>query len=503
MDIVASARNSVIYDVSVTTGKRKGAGTNANIFLTITGTRGRTSRLRLDNFCRDEAGTQHSFKLRGKDVGKLLMIKLENDQVGQFSDWFVERVIISCSSDSREIYEFPCGHWVQKRSVTFENKALLVTDKQSKAVRKQRKKEVQERQQLFQWGDDPKYINLPGYLKGELKNLPKDVQFTREDSEDLVKSTVDGAINAGLESLLSTFDSWNDFDDYRKAFRVLVGDVPPAADHWRDDSFYGAHYLNGCNPEIIKRCTEIPSKFPVTQELVGNLLDEGDTLQGAIEDGRVYMVDFEILEGIPCYDKKGRRYVCPALGLFYVKGSGRIVPIAIQFHQEPSETNPIWTPNDSEMDWIDAKMWLKNADAQWHQMIAHLLRCHLCMEPFAVASWRQLPSLHPVWKLLKPHTVGIIAINTLGREKLISPGGTADKLLSIGGGGHIELMKKYFRTLNMSSYDLPQVLKDRGVDDPEKLPHFFLPGRCFEAVGRHQRLRLKNVVYLLSIRRRH
>ena len=69
------------------------------------------------------------------------------------------------------------------------------------------------------------------------------------------------------------------------------------------------------------------------------------------------------------------------------------------------------------------------------QMIAHLLRCHLCMEPFAVTSWRQLPSLHPVWKLLKPHIVGIIAINTLGRERLISPGGLADRLLSIGGGG--------------------------------------------------------------------
>ena len=36
--------------------------------------------------------------------------------------------------------------------------------------------------------------------------------------------------------------------------------------------------------------------------------------------------------------------------------------------------------------------------------------------------------------------------------------------------GHIELMKKYFRTLNLSSYDLPQVLKDRGV---MKLPHFY------------------------------
>ena len=39
--------------------------------------------------------------------------------------------------------------------------------------------------------------------------------------------------------------------------------------------------------------------------------------------------------------------------------------------------------------------------------------------------------------------------------------------------GHIELMKKHFRTLNLSSYDLPQVLKERGVDDPEKLPHFY------------------------------
>ncbi|KAK2554379.1 Allene oxide synthase-lipoxygenase protein [Acropora cervicornis] len=260
-------------------------------------------------------------------------------------------------------------------------------------------------------------------------------------------------------------DGVQHYAKFRIAFRVFVGDVPPAADHWRDDSFYGAHYLNGCNPDTIKRCTEIPSKFPVTQELVANLLDEGDTLQVAIEHGRVYMTDFKILEDILHYGEKDemleRRYACPAMGLFYVKGTGEIVPVAIQFFQEPSETNPIWTPNDSEMDWIFAKMWLRNADTQWHQMITHLLRCHLCMEPFAVASWRQLPSLHPVWKLLKPHIKGVMAINTVGRERLIPAG------------GHIELMKKYFRTLNLSSYDLPQVLKDRGVVDPEKLPHFY------------------------------
>ena len=84
------------------------------------------------------------------------------------------------------------------------------------------------------------------------------------------------------------------------------------------------------------------------------------------------MVDYEILEDIPHYgqndEKLERRYTCPAMGLFYVKRSGDIVPIAIQFYQEPSEINPIWTPNDSAIDWIYAKMWLRNADTQWHQV---------------------------------------------------------------------------------------------------------------------------------------
>ncbi len=33
-------------------------------------------------------------------------------------------------------------------------------------------------------------------------------------------------------------------------------------------------------------------------------------------------------------------------------------------------------------------------------------------------------------------------------------------------------MKKYYKNVSWSSYDLPKVLKDRGVDDPEKLPGF-------------------------------
>ena len=101
-------------------------------------------------------------------------------------------------------------------------------------------------------------------------------------------------------------------------------------------------------------------------------------------------------------------------------------------------------------------------------MVTHLLRCHLMMEPTAVSSWRNLPSVHPVWKLLYPHTKGIMAINTLGRNKLIAPGGAADKVLSIGGGGQITLMQKYYRGVTFDTYDLVKDLTERGVKDLSK-----------------------------------
>lgn len=70
------------------------------------------------------------------------------------------------------------------------------------------------------------------------------------------------------------------------------------------------------------------------------------------------------------------------------------------------------------------------------KMVTHLLRTHLFMEPIAVATYRQLPTLHPLFKLLSPHIRGVLAINTLGRDVLIAEGGVADNTLTVGGGGN-------------------------------------------------------------------
>ena len=70
--------------------------------------------------------------------------------------------------------------------------------------------------------------------------------------------------------------------------------------------------------------------------------------------------------------------MCASLGLFYVKDNGDLVPIAIQLHQNPHRDNPIWTPNDAEMDWICAKLWLRNSDTQIHQVLHNRPMVRVC-----------------------------------------------------------------------------------------------------------------------------
>ncbi|XP_078365380.1 allene oxide synthase-lipoxygenase protein-like isoform X2 [Oculina patagonica] len=479
VNIAGDEKMTSEYLITVITGIRKGAGTDASVSLVIKGTNGETNPLALDKWFHNdfEAGQKDEYHVTAKDVGELLMVTLRNDGGGLYSDWFVNRVTIK-DKTKNATFDFPCNRWVQNESIIFEGKAKLPTDEQHSTVKSRREAELKERKALYEWGHDDVYSDLPGYVKAsEVKDLPKDVQFTEEAAYDLHRARKQALINLGLVHLLNMFDRWDDFDDYRKAFTGFVGDVPQAAEYWKEDRFVGFQFLNGCNPDSLKRCTKLPPHFPVTQELVGNLLDSGDTLESAMADGRIYMVDYKILEDIPHYGQDQedleRRYMCASLGLFYVKGNGDLVPIAIQFHQDPHHENPIWTPNDAEMDWICAKLWLRNSDTQFHQMITHLLRTHLFMEPIAVASYRQLPTLHPLWKLLSPHIRGVLAINTVGRERLIPAGGVADLTLTVGGGGHITLMKKYYKNSSTwASYNLPQVLKERGVDDAEKLPNF-------------------------------
>ena len=119
------------------------------------------------------------------------------------------------------------------------------------------------------------------------------------------------------------------------------------------------------------------------------------------QHGNVYIADYSALDNLDSanQDIEHNNTAAP-MCLFLVQKSGEMSPIAIQLSQEAG--SPIWTPRDGAEDWLVAKLFVRSADFL-HQFTSHMLYCHLVIEPFTIATMRQLSQAHPVYKLLKPH----------------------------------------------------------------------------------------------------
>ncbi|XP_067249527.1 polyunsaturated fatty acid 5-lipoxygenase-like isoform X4 [Chanodichthys erythropterus] len=464
------------YTVSVTTGNQEFAGTIDYVYLTLVGTERRSDRTLLDKsfFDRFARGAVVSTDVSVKEtLGDILLVKLEKEKFLFNDQWYCR--CISVKTPSGYEIEFPCYRWIANKQevVLRDGKALLPQDEKNSLLKEHRRMELESRQQLFRWKEW--HPGFPMNIDADSSNeLPLDIQFELDKSVDFNLNFLTAIENLGLNKLMSLFQSsWTDIADFGKIFVNIKNHVSDyVMQNWNKDFMFGYQFLNGSNPMMIRKCMKLPDKFAVTQEMVKGSLDRGLTLQEELKAGNIYIADYAILEGVQANatDPNTQQYLAAPFCLLYKNSQKEIVPIAIQVPATAGEANTVFLPSDNQYDWMLAKMWVKSSDFNVHQLVIHILRTHLTSEVFAIAMYRQLAAVHPVYKLLIPHVRFTVAINTAGREKLICESGLFDKANSTGGIAIVEVIQKAMKTLTYKSLCFPEAMKARGVED---LPNYY------------------------------
>ncbi|MGQ9871223.1 lipoxygenase family protein [Leptodesmis sp.] len=120
---------------------------------------------------------------------------------------------------------------------------------------------------------------------------------------------------------------------------------------------------------------------------------------------------------------------------------------------------------------MQAKLFVQVADVTYHELITHLCDTHLAMEAFAIATPRQLPINHLLYRLLRPHFQFLLAINTRGNTVLLSEGAAIDQLMAPTRETSLELINRAYRERSFSDHALPKLIQRQGVG-AEFLPDF-------------------------------
>ncbi|XP_062849268.1 polyunsaturated fatty acid 5-lipoxygenase-like [Trichomycterus rosablanca] len=457
------------YTVTVATGTLEYSGTNNYVYVTLVGEKGQSERTLLDNRGLDlRRGAVDDYTVKSSvPLGRLLLVRLEKQRYWVEDNWYCRYVKVTPAAGGKNSQTFPCYCWLVG-DVTVEVRdgtAKKLSEEIHPEELAHRQAELQQKQKIYRWQEwapgIPKCIDA----KTEA-DLPQDVRFANEKRCDFERSLHLALLELSLKKLVIWFgQSWNDLEDFKQIFWKLKSPFGEyVMEHWKEDWFFGYQFMNGSNPRMIQRCMSLPSNFPVSGDMVQAFLSPNTTLDKELKAGNVYLVDYAIMDGVPANVIRGKtQYIAAPLCLLYDHPDKGLIPIAIQLEQNPSRDTPIFLPNDPPLAWLLAKIWVRHAEFQIFQVLSHLLRTHLVIEVFCVATLRQLPSVHPIYKLLTPHLRYTLEINCRGRSQLISNDGIFKRVASTGGDGLLILSQREYKVLTYRSLQPRFDFLDRGV----------------------------------------
>ncbi|XP_055819697.1 linoleate 9S-lipoxygenase 6-like [Solanum dulcamara] len=216
---------------------------------------------------------------------------------------------------------------------------------------------------------------------------------------------------------------------------------------WRTDEEFAREMLAGVNPVIISGLQEFPPKSKLDPNVYGNQNStitiqhiedklDGLTIDEAIKTKKLFILDHHDMI-IPYLRRINttttKTYASRTLLL--LQDNGSLKPLAIELslpHPDGDQfgvISKVYTPSDLGVGssiWQLAKAYVAVVDAGVHQLISHWLNTHAVIEPFVIATNRQLSVLHPIHKLLNPHFRDTMNINANARQILINAEGVLE-----------------------------------------------------------------------------
>ncbi|KAH7293757.1 hypothetical protein KP509_28G041100 [Ceratopteris richardii] len=215
---------------------------------------------------------------------------------------------------------------------------------------------------------------------------------------------------------------------------------------WLRDDEFGRQMLAGANPVQIQRLQEFPPKSALDPEIYGDVQSalkqehlagrlEGLSVQEAIDQGKLFMLDYHDAL-LPFVDRvnvmPGRKMYASRTILFHTQ-AGSLLPLAIELSLPGRKR--VFTPgNDASSYWLWqlAKAHVSSNDAGFHQLVNHWLRSHAVVEPYVIATKRQLSSMHPLFTFLQPHFRYTPEINASARQLLVNADGVIENCFTPG-----------------------------------------------------------------------
>ncbi|KAL4642503.1 hypothetical protein ACB092_02G023500 [Castanea dentata] len=256
---------------------------------------------------------------------------------------------------------------------------------------------------------------------------------------------------------------------------------------WRTDEEFGREMLAGVNPVIISRLQEFPptsnldpkeygiQNSAITEEHIEKNLN-GLTVDQAIRNNRLFILDHH--DALMPYlmrinSTTTKTYATRTLLL--LQDNGTLKPLAIELSlphpqgERHGSVSKVFTPAEEGVEgsvWQLAKAYAAVNDSGYHQLISHWLNTHAVIEPFIIATSRQLSVLHPIHKLLHPHFRDTMNINALARQILINSGGVLERTV-FPAKYAMEMSAVLYKNWVFTEQALPNELLKRGMAVPD------------------------------------